>query len=59
MCYREVKEIEEYRAVERAELRDAVNAQKRLWKAWDLRWIRCLSSPIQFTYNLDAFLRDF
>jgi hypothetical protein len=39
MCYREVKEIEEYRAVERAELRDAVNAQKRPSKAWDLRWI--------------------
>ncbi len=45
MCYREVMEIEEYRAVERAELRDAVHAPKRLSKAWNSQWIVACRLP--------------
>ncbi len=42
MCYREVKEIEEYRAVERAELRDAVHAQRTAIESLGFAMDRCL-----------------
>jgi len=52
MCYNEVKEIEEYRA------EGCSSCTETAIESLEFAMDRCLSSPIPFTYNLDADLRD-